>query len=87
MAAEKIYRRTEAGRKAWESRNSGLPPAYRRILGLIHGTAHCDEVLSAMRDCAGKQVHDWLDELETLCFIESLAFASGAQPAGLSQAA
>lgn len=74
---KRLYRRTETGRKAWASLQSGLPAAYRRILGLIHNATYCDEVLSGMPDCAARQVRAWLDELETLCFIEALPFASG----------
>ncbi len=88
MAREaRKYRRTEAGRKAWASPGSGLPAAYRRILGMVQGVAYSDEVLRGMPDCAARQVQDWLDELETLCFLESLPFAANADHAGLPQAA
>ena len=80
------YRRTETGRKAWESPHSGLPSGYRRILGLIHGVAYSEEVLRSMQDCAVRQVQDWLDELETLGFLESLPFVAN-HTAGLPQAA
>jgi hypothetical protein len=79
------YRRTEAGRKAWENPHSGLPQAYRRILGLMLGVAYSDEVVGAMQEFPARQVLDWLDELDTLCFVESLPFAAGA--AEMAQAA
>jgi hypothetical protein len=81
------YRQTDSGRKAWESRHSGLPPAYRRILGLIQGTACCDEVFAGMHDCSSREVQGWLDELETLCFIEALPFASPGAASEFPQAA
>ena len=81
------YRRTEAGRKAWRSRHSGLPPAYRRILGLVHSGTYSEAVFAGMRDYPGRQVQDWLDELETLCFIESLPCASARDSSRLSRAA
>src|SRR5688572_27860174 len=71
MAREaRKYRRTEAGRRAWESPGSGLPAAYRRILGMVRGVAYSDEVLRGMHDCAARQVQDWLDEPETRCLHE-----------------
>ena len=87
MAQKRTYRQTDTGRKAWESGNSGLPPAYRRILGLVQATACSDDILAGMSDCCQKQVQDWIDELETLCFIEALPFAGGRDAAHLSQAA
>ncbi|MGH8668913.1 MAG: hypothetical protein ACREUH_06725 [Burkholderiales bacterium] len=88
MSGEKRkYRRTEAGRKAWESQQSGLPAAYRRILGLMHAAAYSDEVLGAMQEFSARQVLDWLDELDTLGFVEALPFAAGAGAAQMQQAA
>ena len=81
------YRQTDSGRKAWESRHSGLPPAYRRILTLVRDSACCDQVFAAMHDCSAREVQGWLDELETLCFIESLPFASSGASSRLPQAA
>jgi hypothetical protein len=54
---------------------------------MVQGVAYSDEVLRGMHDCAARQVQDWLDELETLCFLESLPFAANADHAGLPQAA
>jgi len=82
---ERIYQCSETGRKALESQNSGLPAAYRDILGLIHGTTHSDDVLSGMRGHADRQVRDWLDELETLCFVESSPFASEQERSGAAR--
>jgi hypothetical protein len=40
-----------------------------------------------MHDCSARQVQGWLDELETLCFIELLPFASSGASSRLPQAA
>ena len=87
MAERRIYRQTDTGSKAWESPNSGLPPAYRRILDLLQDAACCDDILTRMPECRRKQVQDWLDELETLCFIEALPFAGARESAHFPQAA
>jgi hypothetical protein len=87
MAEQRKYRQTDTGRKAWESVHSGLPPAYRRILEVVNGVAYSDEILAALEDCCPKQVQAWVDELETLCFIEALPFAGGRGASDLSRAA
>ncbi len=87
MAEKRKYRQTDTGRKAWESLDSGLPPAYRRILDLVQGVAYSDEILAAMQDCCPRQVQAWLDELETLCFVEALPFAAARTSSDLPQAA
>src|SRR2546430_6436598 len=38
--ADRIYQRTEAGEKAWESRHPGVPAEQRRILGPINRRTH-----------------------------------------------
>jgi hypothetical protein len=76
-AAERIYRRTDAGRKAWESPSSGLPGPYRRILGVITGETHSEVVRGLLRCYSERQLEDWLTEMETLGFIQSLPVTSG----------
>lgn len=76
-----MYRRTDAGRKAWECPASGLPEPYRQILGLLKTTMRSTEVLSGMHGFPAKKVLDWLDELETLCFIEPVSRKSLPQAA------
>jgi hypothetical protein len=71
-----IYQRTEAGLKAWRSPRSGLPAQYRSILGLIQTETHSDAILAGLGHYTDKQILDWLAELETLGFIESVAVAS-----------
>lgn len=77
---DRIYRRTEAGLKALQNPKSGLPAAYRRILGLIEGETHSDAVRGGMCPCSNRQVFDWLDEIETLGFAELASFTSSPGP-------
>jgi hypothetical protein len=67
---DRIYRRTDAGFKAWESPDSGLPAGYRQILGVISTEINARNIRQAMRGHSDRQVSDWLDELDTLGFIE-----------------
>ena len=66
----RMYSRTAQGQRAWESATSGLPAHYRRIIGLIGAQSPADKVFAGMQAYALRQVQDWLDELETLGFIE-----------------
>jgi len=68
---ERIYRRTAAGLNALQSQDSGLPAEYRRILGLIETETHSELLRTSLRRYSEKQVFDWLDELQTLGFIEA----------------
>jgi hypothetical protein len=65
----RIYQRTESGRRAWADEKSGLPTAYRKILGLINQAIDSHEVINSMSEDSEKQVLAWLDELESLCFV------------------
>lgn len=69
--SDRIYRRTAAGAKAWESLTSGLPVPYRRILGALQTEAHSEMLRSALRGYSERQLADWLAELDTLGFIQS----------------
>ena len=73
-----VYRRTESGRTAWVSENSGIPPAYRKILGMIDHPTPSHEVIRCMSEDSEEQVWAWLDQLESLCFVESSFLALGA---------
>ena len=66
-----MYTRTAQGQRAWESTSSGLPAHYRRIMDLIgKGELSVERIFAGMKKHAPRQVQDWLDELETLGFIE-----------------
>lgn len=69
--AEKLIWRSDAGHRAWECLDSGLPRGYRRILDLLATPISESKVIQALQDFEAKQVRLWIDELETLCFIEA----------------
>lgn len=63
--------RTETGQKAWDCADSGLPTPYRRILDLVATPTAVAKIVRELSDYSAKQVEDWLDELETLCFVHA----------------
>lgn len=71
MTNAQLVWRSNSGQRAWECKNSGLPLRYRRILDLIASPTPVATLVSALSDYSAKQVQDWLDELETLCFIDT----------------
>jgi hypothetical protein len=71
MTNAQLVWRSISGQRAWECNNSGLPLQYRRILDLVASPTPVATLVSRLRDYSAKQVQDWLDELETLCFIDT----------------
>ncbi|HKB54025.1 MAG TPA: hypothetical protein VKD22_08495 [Ramlibacter sp.] len=69
--SDRIYRRTEAGRRAWEERNPGLSMQCRRILGMIAEDTHPDSIRAVLREFSEAQIDNWLGQLETLRLLES----------------
>lgn len=63
---ERIYQRTDAGRRAAESSDASLPAEYRRILSLIQNGTHSDEVRAALRRYSDEDIFTWLADLENL---------------------
>jgi hypothetical protein len=63
---ERIYRRTDAGRRASESKDAALPAEYRRILNLLQNETHSDDVRTALRRYSDEDIFAWLAELENL---------------------
>jgi hypothetical protein len=59
----RLYRRTEAGRKAWDTQDSEVSLEYRRILGLIGHDTDSRE-LRARLGWSEAALNDLLDELE-----------------------
>src|SRR5712664_700064 len=66
----RIYRRTEAGRKAWDTQNPSVPLEYRRILGLIPAEAQFDS-LRARLPYSETELGEILAELEQLGLLAS----------------
>ena len=46
---ERIYRRTQAGQRAWESKDPALSSEHQKILGLIEDGMHWDEMKKLLR--------------------------------------
>jgi hypothetical protein len=66
---EQTYRITQAGRYALESPRS-VPDRYRAILGLLRNDTGYSAIRGAMPAQGSKQVRDWVDQMETLGFLE-----------------
>ena len=72
LKIEAIYYRTEAGVKAWACADSGLPKHYRQILGQICGPTDIESIRAAIGSgYSDVEIFTWLDELDTLGFIET----------------
>ena len=66
----RIYRRTEAGTRAWESADAKVPLEHRRILGLLDTEAHADVIRGFLRRYSDKLIFEWLDRLVELGLVE-----------------
>ena len=66
---EQTYRITQAGRNALASQRS-VPDRYRAILGLLRSDTGFSAIRGAMPAQGSKQVRDWIDQMETLGFLE-----------------
>lgn len=89
-----LYRRTEAGRKAWDNQNSNVPLEYRRVLGLFAQDTGSREVRAKLGWSEGA-LNDVLEELEEKGMLEryetddrvDLDFTGSFSVAGLDPAA
>ena len=68
---EAIYWRTHAGLRAWACADSGLPAHYRRVLGAIHAPTNVAAIGAAVSASSERELLGWLDELDTLGFIQT----------------
>ena len=66
-----IYRLTAAGASALQSARS-VPDWYRQILQKVEGDATSSEIVARMANHPTRQVLQWIEQLETLGFVESL---------------
>jgi hypothetical protein len=64
-----LYRRTDAGRKAWDSQESSVPLEYRRVLGLFSHDADPRDVRAKLGWSEGA-LNDVLEELEEKGLLE-----------------
>ena len=72
---ERTYRLLPTGTRALGSEKS-VPTWYRAILGLLHGEMTSGEIVDAMSGRSKKEVLKWIDELETLGFVELVRAAA-----------
>jgi hypothetical protein len=71
MVNDRIYCLTSAGDRALESKRS-VPEWFRAILVLVGGQVSCSAICGGIRSNSQKQVLNWIDQLETLGFIERI---------------
>ena len=67
----RIYRRTEAGRKAWDTQNSSVPLEFRRVLGVITVEMHTDEIRARLGRYTEEGLRELLVELEAQGLLQS----------------
>ena len=72
------YRLTTAGARAVEADRS-IPTWYRAVLGLVQGDTTSTVILAGLLAYHRKVVLAWIDELETLGFVERVVPA-GVEP-------
>lgn len=67
----RIYRRTDAGRKAWDTQDTRVPVDDRRVLGLITTDVHTDELRSRLSRFSVEALNEILADLELRGLVES----------------
>jgi hypothetical protein len=63
MATETLYRRTEAGKLAWQRQDARVPLEYRRVLGALEGEIHPDNLRTRLARYSASETQHLLDEL------------------------
>jgi len=66
-----IYWRTHAGLRVWACADSGLPAHYRKVLGAIHAPTSVAAIRAAVGASSDRELFGWLEELDTLGFIQT----------------
>lgn len=66
----RIYRLTAAGASALHSARS-VPDWYRAILELVRDDATSSTIVSVLTHHSSSEVLNWIEQLETLGFVES----------------
>ena len=64
-----LYRRTEAGREAWDTQAGGVPLEYRRVLGLFTHDTDARDLREKLGWSEGA-LNDILEELEEKGLLE-----------------
>lgn len=68
---QRIYRRTEAGNKAWDLQDAKVPADYRRVLAIVDPEAHSDVIRGHLRRLPDRLLSDLLNEIEELGLVTS----------------
>jgi hypothetical protein len=77
MAGRQLFRRTEAGTAAWQRQDARVPLEYRRLLGLIEGDTHPDDLRArfpSLSEAATARLLDVLVEQKLVEAVEELDF-------------
>jgi hypothetical protein len=75
MANARIYRRSKAGTAAWQRQDPSVPIEYRRLLGLIAGDTHPDNLRARLSGFTIEDTVELLDELVARGLLEAVETA------------
>ena len=67
----RLYRRTDAGRKAWDTQAANVPLDYRRVLGLVGDESDPKDVCARL-GWSESALDEVLEELEQAGMVERL---------------
>jgi len=67
----RLYRRTDAGRKAWDTQAANVPLDYRRVLGLVGDQSDPKDVCARL-GWSESALEEVLEELEQAGMLERL---------------
>ena len=72
MASGRLYRRTQAGKTAWQRQDARVSVEYRRILGLIETDIHPDSLRARLARYSQAEMLHLLDELVEQGLLEAV---------------
>jgi hypothetical protein len=75
MANGRVYRRTPEGTAAWQRQDPRVPVEYRRIVGLIDGEIHPDNLRARLSRFSLAETLELLDELVERGLLEAVEAA------------
>ena len=70
---DRIYRRTWAGERAWQTQDAKISPEHRRVLGLVGKGAHAAVVRVSLQGWSEEDVESCLAQLERVGAVESVS--------------
>jgi hypothetical protein len=72
MASGQLYRRTEAGKAAWQRQDALVPVEYRRVLGMVESDTHPDSLRARLARYSDAEILHLLDELVEQRLLEAV---------------